>query len=257
MNVLLAAGAGITLLGLLAMLFGFPINETSLGNALLIGGVVVLCTGLLIVSMWFVGRQLERIAKLLAANPALAAPPPHGQAIDLDMGHGPAAPVFPAPVINIEPATGRTEPVIAEAAPATAPQSAPDMPAETPATAERPRRNLLFESRRRQKPEPAADPKPAEPPAPVEEPARPSFDDTWTGKAPLPPPRPRPADPAASPEAAQPGQVTVLKSGVVDGMAYSLYSDGSIEAQMPKEGLVRFASLNDLRDYLDQRPEGS
>jgi hypothetical protein len=47
--------------------------------------------------------------------------------------------------------------------------------------------------------------------------------------------------------------VTVLKSGVVDGMAYSLYSDGSIEAQMP-EGMMRFASIDELRTHLDQRP---
>ena len=48
-------------------------------------------------------------------------------------------------------------------------------------------------------------------------------------------------------------RVTVLKSGVVDGMAYSLYSDGSIEAQMP-EGMMRFASIDELRAHLDQRP---
>lgn len=46
--------------------------------------------------------------------------------------------------------------------------------------------------------------------------------------------------------------VTVVKSGVVDAMAYSLYSDGSIEAQMP-EGMVRFASIDELRAHLDQR----
>jgi hypothetical protein len=49
-----------------------------------------------------------------------------------------------------------------------------------------------------------------------------------------------------------PPAVTVLKSGVVDGMAYSLYSDGSIEAQMP-EGMMRFASIDALRTHLDQR----
>ncbi len=43
-----------------------------------------------------------------------------------------------------------------------------------------------------------------------------------------------------------PPAVTMLKSGVVDGMAYSLYSDGSIEAQMP-EGMMRFASIDELR----------
>jgi hypothetical protein len=57
--------------------------------------------------------------------------------------------------------------------------------------------------------------------------------------------------PAGGNEAQPP--VTVLKSGVVDGMAYSLYSDGSIEAQMP-EGMMRFASIDELRAHLDQRP---
>jgi hypothetical protein len=56
--------------------------------------------------------------------------------------------------------------------------------------------------------------------------------------------------PAAGTEEQPP--VTVLKSGVVDGMAYSLYSDGSIEAQMP-EGMMRFASIDELRAHLDQR----
>jgi hypothetical protein len=46
--------------------------------------------------------------------------------------------------------------------------------------------------------------------------------------------------------------VTIVKSGVVDSMAYSLYSDGSIEAQMP-EGMVRFASIDELRAHLDER----
>ena len=47
-------------------------------------------------------------------------------------------------------------------------------------------------------------------------------------------------------------EVTLLKRGEVDGMAYSLYSDGSMEAQMP-EGMMRFASIEELRSYLDQR----
>jgi len=58
-------------------------------------------------------------------------------------------------------------------------------------------------------------------------------------------------EPAPTAPARAPG-VTVLKSGVVDGMAYSLYSDGSIEAQMP-EGLMRFASIDELREHLENR----
>ena len=50
----------------------------------------------------------------------------------------------------------------------------------------------------------------------------------------------------------EPYAVSILKSGVVDGMAYTLYSDGSIEAEMP-EGTMRFASITELRAYL-QKP---
>ncbi|MGP0091556.1 MAG: hypothetical protein ACLPKB_16585 [Xanthobacteraceae bacterium] len=45
--------------------------------------------------------------------------------------------------------------------------------------------------------------------------------------------------------------VSILKSGVVDGMAYTLYNDGSIEAELP-EGTMRFTSLSGLREHLEQ-----
>ena len=62
-----------------------------------------------------------------------------------------------------------------------------------------------------------------------------------------PAPEPRPAAPA--PEA--PAAVSILKSGVVDGMAYTLYSDGSIEAQLP-QGMLRFGSITELRNHIEQ-----
>jgi hypothetical protein len=42
---------------------------------------------------------------------------------------------------------------------------------------------------------------------------------------------------------------TVLKSGVIEGMAYTLYSDGSIEAELA-QGSMRFDSIPALRAYL-------
>jgi hypothetical protein len=54
---------------------------------------------------------------------------------------------------------------------------------------------------------------------------------------------------AAAPEAPTP--VSILKSGVVDGMAYTLYSDGSIEAQLP-QGTLRFGSITELRNHIEQ-----
>jgi hypothetical protein len=54
---------------------------------------------------------------------------------------------------------------------------------------------------------------------------------------------------ASAPEAPTP--VSILKSGVVDGMAYTLYSDGSIEAQLP-QGMLRFGSIAELRNHIEQ-----
>jgi hypothetical protein len=45
--------------------------------------------------------------------------------------------------------------------------------------------------------------------------------------------------------------VSVLKSGVIDEMAYTLFTDGSIEAQMP-DGTMRFGSIEELRRHLEQ-----
>jgi hypothetical protein len=148
--------------------------------------------------------------------------------------------------------------------------------------AARPKRNLMFSSTSRKERERAQArtseplppdllstdirPNPSAPPPTAEaaEPPPASFDDAWPK-----PDRARPGDvppqrrsgrTSSALEASgapagdeSPSAVTVLKSGVVDGMAYSLYSDGSIEAQMP-EGMMRFASIDELRAHLDQRP---
>ena len=55
------------------------------------------------------------------------------------------------------------------------------------------------------------------------------------------------AEPAAAPERG----AAILKSGVIDGMAYTLYADGSIEAELP-QGVVRFASVDALRAHLEK-----
>lgn len=92
------------------------------------------------------------------------------------------------------------------------------------------------------------------------------FDSVWpaeprkTSEAPAEPaqaPEPEREEPMEAPgekdqeRPAEPYAVSILKSGVVDGMAYTLYSDGSIEAEMP-QGTVRFASIAELRAYLEK-----
>jgi hypothetical protein len=110
--------------------------------------------------------------------------------------------------------------------------------------------------------------------APVRLPTRPqrvrNFDALWPrrkqpGQMPAAapsgaaPPSVRPAAPVGPAPSAEPtsvvpevsATVSVLKSGVVDGMAYTLFSDGSIEAQLP-QGALRFGSINELRNHIEQ-----
>jgi hypothetical protein len=109
------------------------------------------------------------------------------------------------------------------------------------------------------RPEPAVDaPGRSSPPPPLERQSETSyFDALWPAES-RPAKRPvideakpepkRDLAPAPAPEA-QSEPVAILKSGVVDGMAYTLYVDGSIEAELP-QGTLRFASINELRDHL-------
>lgn len=53
------------------------------------------------------------------------------------------------------------------------------------------------------------------------------------------------------PPVSEPRGVAILKSGVVDGMGYTLYVDGSIEAELP-QGTLRFSSINELRSHLEK-----
>ena len=129
-------------------------------------------------------------------------------------------------------------------------------------------------------PEPLSfEPPPLEPPwrAPPRRQDRPSFDSMWPvqPRTPAPEPPSSPHQPVPSraetipragatrmPESqpepepeherepdVQP--VAILKSGVVDGMGYTLYVDGSIEAELP-DGTLRFASINELRTHLEK-----
>jgi hypothetical protein len=120
-------------------------------------------------------------------------------------------------------------------------------------------------------PQPSAEapPPPAQPrPSPARPPRTSYFDNMWpanepkaakgpAGSGPRPeslelPPRESPAPEMPKPHAeAEPRPVAILKSGVIDGMGYTLYVDGSIEAELP-QGTLRFSSINELRDHLSK-----
>ncbi len=288
MLALLIAGIGLLLAGLLTVVLGILI-DLSFGNTLISSGSITACTGIILLGLWMVVRELKNIARLLGAGAPTSrsrtASQPAGAPRDLapekdelpfdQPGAENAGQAEPSPPWQQEAAArdrGRQDAV-------------PEPVAPEPV---KPRRNLLFSSSSRKERERAqartAEPSPIDvraipaeaPPAP--EPGAPppaTFDDAWPERSrgsDVPPQRRSvrapstftetnsgvvPTDsfpPAArAPRNEEQPPVTVLKSGVVDGMAYSLYSDGSIEAQMP-EGMMRFASIDELRSHLDQRP---
>jgi hypothetical protein len=297
--VLLIAGIGLLLAGLLAIGFGIPVKEFSFGNTLIFTGAVVACTGIMMLGLWMVVRELRNIARRLgsaypaeagagtglpsaAPGAALGNQAPEGGAFSLSRDQPAAENAGLA-----ESAGHPTSPLPWHEETGSRDRGRVDVPAAPEpveaAPVVKPRRNLLFSSSSRRereraearttepsapdlRPPPAAPPRASEP----SEVPRATFDDAWPKSERSPPPQRRSgwapstfAEPAAgapaadrpSPAARNEDQppVTVLKSGVVDGMAYSLYSDGSIEAQMP-EGMMRFASIDELRAHLDHRP---
>jgi hypothetical protein len=276
---MLVAGIGCLLAGLLAVGLGIPVNEFSFGNTLILAGTVTACAGLVILSLWVAVRELKSIAERLGPGPALDWKGSASQPAATALPRLSAADAMP----DADQAGGEQmgvdapAPWLEEAAARDRPRAEAPSPSASEPTA-KPRRNLMFSSTSRRERERAqsraADPfatepgpRAAPPPAAeIEEVPPATFDDAWPKSE-----RSRPADPlpqrrtgrtpstfSETPAARQPlagddqSPVTVLKSGVVDGMAYSLYSDGSIEAQMP-EGMMRFASIDELRAHLDQR----
>jgi hypothetical protein len=285
MFVMLVAGIGLVLAGLLATGYGISIKEFSTGNTLIITGVMAVCTGAMMLALWMAVRELKTIARRLGTG----VPEARGDATrdsasanggfpaaEQPGGPGPFSPPPPPPAFApAAPPPWQNEAVLRDH-----PIPEPMHP-EPSSSASKPKRNLLFSSTSRKERERAharssealppdllsSDLRPRPPTVPPVETAEPqpaSFDDAWpkaerarpgeispqrrSGRMPptLAEPNGGPARPEDQPE------VTVLKSGVVDGMAYSLYSDGSIEAQMP-EGMMRFASIDELRAHLDQR----
>jgi hypothetical protein len=287
MFVMLVAAIGLIFVGLLAIAYGIGV-QLSTGNTLIIAGVIGACTGAIMLGLWMTVRELKNIARQLSAGvpdargEAMGRPVPVAAtrdsapnggdflAAEQPGGSGPfspaAAPFSPAPLPPWQnEAVLRDHPIPEPMHPEPPP----------PPSASKAKRNLLFSSTSRKERERAqarsSEPLPPDlrsrpPIASLDdsEPPPASFEDAWPKAD-----RARPAETApqrrsgrmpptlaeanGGPEHAEDRpEVTVLKSGVVDGMAYSLYSDGSIEAQMP-EGMMRFASIDELRAHLDQR----
>jgi hypothetical protein len=300
MIALLITGAAVFCAGILVVIFGMPIKEFSFGHTLILVGAIVACTGLLLMGLYLIGRELRNLSRRLGAgqktetkkvatdrttvrdavnvpsveraknvpeSPRTSPPTWLSEGEDFLFPNNQPPDHAEDMTYDLPPPSGSKAWQDQEHAP---PQWLVDAPADvSPRIAEKPRRSFLFSSKRRETPSShefqeghSAD-------------RSPSFDtDTdnaagnWSNSERE---RDRPfsrnnrsfenavrdtsvagLERYRSPRRAEAEPVTIVKSGVVDSMAYSLYSDGSIEAQMP-EGVVRFASVDELRAHLDQR----
>jgi hypothetical protein len=268
MSAMLIAGAVAVLAGLGAIALGIPVKEFSFGNTMILSGTIGVCTGLILLGLSAVLGELRVIAHRLRLRVADDAGSQAQEARSGANRHEPlslpdiAEPATEDPRRDSGIPRGRARQ--AELVPPLPESDPAPRPAERE-TSSRPKRNLFSDSASLTSD--LRSPSMSEPPA--LEPIQPSpLEESWQSKksdrdrrgAEPPPPlrrsaRAAPAFDEPEPEPLQASdapEVTLIKSGVVDGMAYSLYSDGSIEAQMP-EGMTRFNSIGELRAHLDQR----
>lgn len=269
---LVLLGVLIALAGLAVIGLGVSIFISSIGNTLITTGAVAASGGFVITAMGLVLRQLERLSARIEAGLSgievnvrtvaaeTAAPAARGR-----LG---AAPRMTAEdLLEPEPDEDVKEKDEAEPPPALRPRTVqpprPTRADDLPAAEERAADPMLEARRqrleRRAEPEARSDARVEPRQEPRQEPRAEPRTDARPGPRPryeapgLKPASPaRPAPAAAAPRRPEGGEEPrILKSGIVGGMAYTLYSDGSIQAELP-DGVVRFASLQELRDHVSQ-----
>ena len=293
MFVMLVAAIGLVLAGLLAIAYGIGVQLSTGNTMIIAGvigfctGAIMLGLWMTVRELKNIARRLgagvpeARGEAMVRPVPATrdSLPASGGFPAEQPGGSGPFSPAAPPAFSPAAPPPWQNEAVLRDH-PIPEPMH-PEPPPPPPPSAPKPKRNLLFSSTSRKEREraqartceplppdlPSSDLRsrpPTVPPVETAEPQPASFEDAWpraerARPGEIAPPRRSSRLPPTLAEAnGGPAQiedqpeVTVLKSGVVDGMAYSLYSDGSIEAQMP-EGMMRFASIDELRAHLDQR----
>ena len=261
----LALGIVAIVIGIAMVAFGIPINEFGTGNTLIAAGTTAIVGGFVLLGLWVAVLQLRRLVAALEPRSARAA-----------LGRGPAA------ALDSERTRRQVQAESAEVSSFRETRLAPDEISDhTPAPAaesEHPPERAAWppeeepEPRLRERASGDERHAPREPESSWElfAPSRPassarerSFDSIWPSERPgrEGPREAAPGDRRAEERHPEQGAgaaggsqpATILKSGVINGMAYTLYTDGSIEAELP-QGTLRFGSLDELRDYLAGNP---
>jgi hypothetical protein len=236
---LVVLAAGIAMVG-----FGIPINEFGLGNTLIDAGTTAIVGGLVLLGLWAATAELRRIAQEVGMRPEMAA---------RQVRSPPRKPLETPP----EP-----ERAAAPEPERTARRVRPQLPADAGVKAAPEKVSPRFQApgERERKTKETGRPEggqvSVEMFAPARGEARPAaktFDAIWAPE--------RGVQEASEERAAEEedGETSpspaILKSGVISGMAYTLYTDGSIEAEL-RHGTVRFGSIDELRAYLASNPSG-
>jgi hypothetical protein len=275
---LLALGAAITAAGLALVASGVSLQDHpfDVGNAT--PGIIAIIGGCILIGLAFVVRALLRVERALVAKPMPHAPRPELPAEGSTERAGEPRIASPTnPPMTATEATEATAPSVAtnadriESAPVVDAgdvsllPNAPQRSDDDNNSAAHPSLSKLNGSARA-----TTAPRVTGGPTRQPQPKNSIFDALWpkTPRATEAQPAPvqpapfaeapvaqaaEPAPAAAAPAAAAPttAGVSILKSGVVEGMAYTLYSDGSIEAQLPG-GTLRFRSITELRSHIEQ-----
>jgi hypothetical protein len=232
--VLLALGVIVTVAGGGMTLFGVANNGFDIGNTMISAGMTGVVGGLIVMALANLARELRVARQPQAREPSRPASPGREATAEkpsqAPAGTGDLSQVLAEPPPERTAAEARVDPTPPAARTEPAPNAPPPGDPFAPARADPQRRAGARER---------------------------SFDAVWAPEPAKPVPAAvRPA-PEAGPESEavslrpprEPQAVSVLKSGVIEGMAYTLYSDGSIEADLP-QGMVRFPSIDALRRHL-------
>ena len=283
--ILLVFGILITGAGVVAIALGVPAGDSGLGQTWIMTGAIGVVGGPMLIGVGAVVTQLGAIAEALRVRPAAQIPRLADARQPSDVQRRQEAPVAePRP-----PDPRPPEPQPAEPTPAAAIDVSGTALERLRSSAARPDRVVTNGEDVPLSPNgnghhAGAEPKPIQKSEPEARPAAPAefkeprLDFLFRPKAPRPPyaepfdamwpkrhgptdqpradegarhsPLPSPSGEPRAPMEREPRSVAILKSGVVDGMAYTLYADGSIEAQLP-HGTVRFGSIAELRAHIE------
>jgi hypothetical protein len=282
--ILLVFGILITGAGVVAIAFGVPAGDSALGQTWIMTGAMAAVGGPMLIGFGAIITQLNAIVDALRARPAAQIPrltnarqPPEVQRRPEAVEAGPRPPDLRPPESRppesrpAEPAPGAVIDVSGSALerlrssmarPDRVVTNGEDVPLSPNGHGHHAEPKPVQKSEPEGRPGGATEPRldflfrPKAPRPPHAEP----FDAMWPKRrAPADQPKPDevarqapPSSPAGEPRAPEreARSVAILKSGVVDGMAYTLYADGSIEAQLP-HGTVRFGSIAELRAHIE------